>query len=499
MGEPDLDSLMSQLGIMAGSARCSSGPPAVDDVDALINQLGINLQPAPGAEPTHPAPSAGGVALPGATAAASVAAGRGRAAGRAGPFSSGPGAAGRSGPFSSGPGAAGRSGPFCCGPGAAGRAGPFSSGPGAAGRAGPYSCGPGGRGAAPAGSVEPASFAPDGQKLTFSGPPCCNCSKMIIGKIISASGKQYHPECFVCHHCKMRIVEGAPFVEEGDQIYCEEHYLELFGEKCFACQRPIEDKCVRFLDRLYHPNHFCCKMCGSCLKEFKEDEGEPYCTTCKAVRVKQRALKNELCARCKLPITGDYIVVNGQKMHPEHYRCEICGAEFLGGNCKEWENKNYCLECFEKLIKTVCAGCNKPIVGRSINAMLRLWHPECLTCTICKEILTSTTFYEAEGKPYCNYHYIKLFGAVCARCNQKCEGDSIEALGKRWHPACWICNGCNKPLAGRVYDFESKPLCKSCFGHLPKEIQKEIKLREKADKKKLKEDDKEAKKAQKQK
>ena len=132
-------------------------------------------------------------------------------------------------------------------------------------------------------------------------------------------------------------------MEEGGKIYCQEDYLELFGTKCHGCKRPIEDACIRFLDRAYHPNHFVCAECGIGLlgKEYKDDEGDPFCLKCKAIRVRVRATKNDLCARCKKPILGEYIILNGQKIHPEHYRCESCGTEFLGGNAKEYDGKNY--------------------------------------------------------------------------------------------------------------------------------------------------------------
>lgn len=45
----------------------------------------------------------------------------------------------------------------------------------------------------------------------------------------------------------------------------------------------------------------------------------------------EQAPPTEPCARCKKPITGDFIVLHGQKMHAEHFRCEECGCEFKGG------------------------------------------------------------------------------------------------------------------------------------------------------------------------
>lgn len=193
--------------------------------------------------------------------------------------------------------------------------------------------------------------------MTFSGPPCAVCGKEVIGRVLSACGKKYHPECFACEHCHRHILDTEPFAEEDGKPYCPDCFDELFGEKCYACGRPVTDQCIRFNGRIYHPNHFCCKGCGISLltREYKEDEGEPFCVKCKNIQVRIRATKNDICAKCHKPILGEYIILNGQKIHPEHYRCEACGIDFQGGNCREHDGKNYCLDCYAKIVKSVCA------------------------------------------------------------------------------------------------------------------------------------------------
>ena len=62
-------------------------------------------------------------------------------------------------------------------------------------------------------------------------------------------------------------------------------------------------------------------------------------------------------------------------MHAEHFRCEECGCEFRGGNCRDYEGTLYCNECYDKLLRNICASCHKPILGRSITALGKVWHP----------------------------------------------------------------------------------------------------------------------------
>ena len=67
--------------------------------------------------------------------------------------------------------------------------------------------------------------------------------------------------------------------------------------------------------------------------------------------------------------------------------------------------------------KGICAACEKPILGKIINAMKKAWHPEHFACSQCEQELGSVTFYEHNGKPYCEKDYHELFAPRCAYCN----------------------------------------------------------------------------------
>jgi len=201
-----------------------------------------------------------------------------------------------------------------------------SSGPGA-NRGRGVSAGPGpgfrGKSAGPgrgAGRAVPvATHTPDGRPIVHQGPPCGFCGEIIIGQCLNAIGKTYHPEHFVCTHCNKPFPNGA-FIEHEGQPYCEADYNELFCPRCANCKQPIVDKCVSAGGNKFHPHHFTCTGCGKSLvgQSYKEDEGEIYCNICKESK-KQRILPpSEPCAKCKKPIVGEFITLNGQRMHPEH-------------------------------------------------------------------------------------------------------------------------------------------------------------------------------------
>jgi len=369
-----------------------------------------------------------------------------------------------------------------------GRGRGISSGPGAA-----YARGKG-RGSGPGPQVlppapKPTSFAthtPDGRPINHKGPPCAHCGEMIIGKCLNALEKTYHPEHFVCSHCNLPFPNGN-FIENEGKPYCETDFNELFCSRCLNCKQSITDKCVTTITgSKYHPNHFTCTGCGKNLvgAPYKEDEGDLFCNGCKDTRSQRLAPATETCAKCKKPIIGEFIVLNGQRMHSEHFRCEECGCDFRGGNCHEYEGKLYCLDDYNKLLRNTCASCHKPILGRSITALGRVWHPEHFVCFSCHEPFAGSNFYEKDGKPYCELHYTQLFGTPCAKCDRPVVHNAIHFLDKVYHQEHFCCTGCDKLLKkGDITEWESKPMCMKCYKKLPDDVKKKVEKKRKEEQK----------------
>lgn len=67
--------------------------------------------------------------------------------------------------------------------------------------------------------------------------------------------------------------------------------------------------------------------------------------------------------------------------------------------------------------KGTCAACNKVILGKVISALNKQWHPEHFTCASCDAELGHITYYESNGRPYCEKDYNELFAPRCAYCN----------------------------------------------------------------------------------
>ncbi|XP_067459741.1 paxillin-like isoform X2 [Thunnus thynnus] len=233
---------------------------------------------------------------------------------------------------------------------------------------------------------------------------CGACSKPIVGQVVTAMGRTWHPEHFVCTHCQEEIGSRNFFEREG-QPYCERDYHNLFSPRCFYCNGPILDKVVTALDRTWHPEHFFCAQCGSFFgpEGFHEKDGKAYC------RKDYFDMFAPKCGGCARAILENYISALNSLWHPECFVCRECFTPFVNGSFFEHDGQPYCEVHYHERRGSLCSGCQKPITGRCITAMSKKFHPEHFVCAFCLKQLNKGTFKEQNDKPYCHGCFIKLF------------------------------------------------------------------------------------------
>ncbi|XP_044752672.1 PDZ and LIM domain protein Zasp isoform X8 [Coccinella septempunctata] len=116
----------------------------------------------------------------------------------------------------------------------------------------------------------------------YLAPVCSKCGSKVKGDCLKAIGKSFHPECFNCVHCG-KLFGNSPFFLEDGSPYCETDWNEFFTTKCFACGFPVEagDRWVEALNNNYHSQCFNCTMCKKNLEgqSFFAKGGRPYCKT----------------------------------------------------------------------------------------------------------------------------------------------------------------------------------------------------------------------------
>ncbi|XP_068085141.1 paxillin [Anabrus simplex] len=160
--------------------------------------------------------------------------------------------------------------------------------------------------------------------------------------IVSAMGKTFHPEHFICHGCKKPIT-GGKFNQHEGKPYCEADFVEMYLKKCAACGKPIKDKMIIAMDKNWHEDHFVCEQCKKPLggQSFVEKDGKAFC------QPDYHELYSPRCHGCRKPITDTAIVALEERWHHQCFRCSKCGKPIMEKSFEVVDNKAICASCSE--------------------------------------------------------------------------------------------------------------------------------------------------------
>ncbi|WKY02840.1 hypothetical protein Q1695_016268 [Nippostrongylus brasiliensis] len=229
---------------------------------------------------------------------------------------------------------------------------------------------------------------------------CAQCGKPIVGQVVIALGKMWHPEHYTCCECGSELGHRN-FFERNGRAYCEEDYHNQFSPRCAGCNGPIKDRCVTALGKNFHLQCFTCSECGREFGDdgFHEKDGLTYC------RRDFFRLFAPKCNGCQNPITSNFITALGTHWHPECFVCQMCGSSFGGGTFFDDGGHPLCETHYHERRGSLCHECRAPISGRCVTAIGRKFHPEHFRCSYCSRQLTKGTFKEVDRRPFCHKCY----------------------------------------------------------------------------------------------
>ncbi|RWS11928.1 lipoma-preferred partner-like protein [Dinothrombium tinctorium] len=192
---------------------------------------------------------------------------------------------------------------------------------------------------------------------------CYKCGQTVLGEGsgCTAMGQVYHIKCFTCHVCHKEL-RGISFYSMDGKPYCEEDYLNTL-EKCCVCTKPILDRILRATGKPYHPDCFTCVICGKCLDgiPFTVDSGNRiHC-----IEDFHRKFAPRCCV-CKNPIMPEpgqqetvRIVALDRSFHVNCYKCEDCGlilsSEAEGRGCYPLDDHILCRNCNARRVQQLTA------------------------------------------------------------------------------------------------------------------------------------------------
>ncbi|XP_034070852.1 actin-binding LIM protein 3 isoform X7 [Gymnodraco acuticeps] len=117
-----------------------------------------------------------------------------------------------------------------------------------------------------------------------------------------------------------------------------------------------------------------------------------------------------------------------------------------------------------------CQRCREVCKGEVVRVQDTHFHVKCFTCTVCNCDLARSGFFQKKGEYICTADYQRLYGTRCDRCNSFITGEVVSALGRTYHPKCFVCSVCSKPFPiGDRVTFSGKDcVCQQCSRTLGK-------------------------------
>ncbi|XP_005408844.1 PREDICTED: actin-binding LIM protein 2 isoform X11 [Chinchilla lanigera] len=112
----------------------------------------------------------------------------------------------------------------------------------------------------------------------------------------------------------------------------------------------------------------------------------------------------------------------------------------------------------------LCNTCGNVCKGEVLRVQNKYFHIKCFICKACGCDLAEGGFFVRQGEYICTQDYQRLYGTRCCSCEQLIEGEVVSALGKTYHPACFVCAVCRLPFPpGDRVTFNGKEcVCQKC-------------------------------------
>uniref|UniRef100_A0A8C5L409 Actin-binding LIM protein 2 n=1 Tax=Jaculus jaculus TaxID=51337 RepID=A0A8C5L409_JACJA len=221
---------------------------------------------------------------------------------------------------------------------------------------------------------------------------CNTCGNVCRGEVLRVQNKYFHIKCFVCKACGCDLAEGGFFVRQGEHI-CTRDYQRLYGTRCFSCDRFIEGEVVSALGKTYHPDCFVCAVCrlpfppGDRVtfngKECVCQKCSPPTSVGSSAHLSQ-GLRS--CGGCGLEIkNGQALVALDKHWHLGCFKCKTCG-KLLNAEYISKDGLPYCEDDYHTKFGIRCDGCEKFITGRVLEAGEKHYHPSCALCVRCGQM-----------------------------------------------------------------------------------------------------------------
>ncbi|XP_036402394.1 actin-binding LIM protein 1-like isoform X2 [Megalops cyprinoides] len=221
---------------------------------------------------------------------------------------------------------------------------------------------------------------------------CSKCGEPCKGEVLRVQSRHFHIKCFTCKVCGCDLAQGGFFMKNDDYL-CALDYQRMHGTRCNGCGDFVEGEVVTALGKTYHPN---CFICSLCKRPFPAGDrvtfngkhclcqhcAEPMSPTPKDISASSN------CAGCGRDIkNGQALLALERQWHLGCFKCKACG-KVLTGEYISKDGAPYCEADYQVHFGVQCESCQQYITGKVLEAGDKHYHPSCARCSRCNQMFT---------------------------------------------------------------------------------------------------------------
>uniref|UniRef100_A0A3Q1LZP8 Four and a half LIM domains 1 n=1 Tax=Bos taurus TaxID=9913 RepID=A0A3Q1LZP8_BOVIN len=173
-----------------------------------------------------------------------------------------------------------------------------------------------------------------------------------------------------------------------------------------------------------------------------------------------------LAYHARLLLGSQEVHYKNRYWHDTCFRCSKCLQPLASETFVAKDNKILCNKCTTREDNPKCKGCLKPIVAGDQNVEYKgtVWHKDCFTCSNCKQVIGTGSFFPKGEDFYCVTCHEAKFAKHCVKCNKAITSGGITYQDQPWHAECFVCVTCSKKLAGQRFTaVEDQYYCVDCY------------------------------------
>uniref|UniRef100_A0A3B3TDS9 Actin binding LIM protein family, member 3 n=1 Tax=Paramormyrops kingsleyae TaxID=1676925 RepID=A0A3B3TDS9_9TELE len=157
------------------------------------------------------------------------------------------------------------------------------------------------------------------------------------------------------------------------------------------------------------------------------------------------------CFRCQEVCRGEVVRVQNTHFHIKCFTCHVCRCDLARSGFFQKNGEYICTVDYQRLYGTKCDSCGDFITGEVVSALGRAYHPACFVCSACRYTSIDLSPF-TPSTPY------------CAGCKEEIkQGQSLLALEKQWHVSCFKCQSCGVVLTGEYISKDGIPYCEADY------------------------------------